>query len=80
MKQIAILITCFNRKPKTLACLKHIYEQENIDDINIDIFIVDGGQLTERQKLLRPVFRKLISVFTMDYFGQEACVQHGIWP
>ncbi len=43
MKQIAILITCFNRKSKTLACLKHIYEQKNIDDLNINIFIVDGG-------------------------------------
>jgi GT2 family glycosyltransferase len=43
MKQIAILITCFNRKDKTLSCLKSIYEQEDIDKYQVEVFIVDGG-------------------------------------
>lgn len=43
MKRIAILITCFNRKDKTLACLRSILEQEGIDKYEIEIFIVDGG-------------------------------------
>ena len=43
MKQIAVLITCFNRKEKTLACLKDIYAQEKPEDYTIDIYIVDGG-------------------------------------
>lgn len=28
MPTIAVLITCFNRKEKTLSCLKDIYAQE----------------------------------------------------
>lgn len=40
---IAILITVFNRKEKTLACLRSIYEQEGLSDYDIDIFIIDGG-------------------------------------
>lgn len=41
--EIAVLITCFNRKKKTLACLKDIYTQEKTDDCTIDIYVVDGG-------------------------------------
>lgn len=40
---IAILITVFNRKEKTLSCLRSIYAQEGFKDYDIDIFIVDGG-------------------------------------
>ena len=43
MKNIAILITCYNRKEKTLNCLKNIYELDKSDDVELDIFIVDGG-------------------------------------
>lgn len=42
-KSIAILITVFNRKEKTLACLRSIYEQVGMSDYDIDTFIVDGG-------------------------------------
>lgn len=43
MIKIAVLITCFNRKNKTISCIKDIYQQ--IKDINtqIDIYITDGG-------------------------------------
>lgn len=43
MKNIAILITCYNRKETTLNCLKNIYELDKSDDVGLDIFIVDGG-------------------------------------
>lgn len=43
MRQIAVLITCFNRKEKTLSCLKDIYAQEKADDISMDIYVIDGG-------------------------------------
>lgn len=36
---IAILITCHNRKNKTLKCLKHLSEQA----IKLDIYLVDDG-------------------------------------
>ena len=41
--KIAILITVFNRKEKTLSCLKDIYQQNGIKDHSVDIIIVDGG-------------------------------------
>lgn len=43
MTSIAILITCFNRKDKTLACLKSIYGQQGIEKYYVETFIVDGG-------------------------------------
>lgn len=41
--KVAVLITCFNRKEKTLACIKDIYTQEKVEDCVIDIYVVDGG-------------------------------------
>ena len=40
---IAVLLTVFNRKEKTIACLRSIYAQEGFEDNDIYIFIVDGG-------------------------------------
>lgn len=40
---IAILITVFNRKEKTLACLRSVYAQGHITDYDVNIFVVDGG-------------------------------------
>ena len=38
-KQLAVLITCHNRRDTTLACLKALYQQ----DVIIDVFLVDDG-------------------------------------
>lgn len=43
MINIAALITCFNRKEKTLRCISDIYGQAYQEDILIDIYVVDGG-------------------------------------
>ena len=43
MIKVAVLITCFNRKNKTLECIKHLYKQDCLDKVEISIFIVDGG-------------------------------------
>ena len=40
---IAILITCFNRRDKTLDCLKRLSQQIGVDDLKIEIFLVDDG-------------------------------------
>ena len=48
--QIAVLLTCFNRKEKTCTCLKSMYadlEKYNLnhseDNISLEIFLVDDG-------------------------------------
>lgn len=41
---IAILITCHNRKAKTLACIKTLFELQKPNNIiNVDVYLVDDG-------------------------------------
>ena len=39
----AVLITCHNRKPKTLACLDALFNQAIPSDLAIDVYLVDDG-------------------------------------
>lgn len=43
MNYIAILLTVFNRKEKTIKCLHNIEKQLLPNDIKTEIYIVDGG-------------------------------------
>lgn len=43
MKTIATLLTCHNRKEKTLKCLKALYEQVFSFDIDLKVFLTDDG-------------------------------------
>lgn len=43
MRRIAVLVTVFNRKDKTLACLKDVYSLSVHDGDKMDVFLVDGG-------------------------------------
>lgn len=43
MKTIAVLLTVFNRKGKTLQCLKRLYEQQSIEDCQVDVYLTNDG-------------------------------------
>jgi len=43
IKTIAVLLTCHNRKNKTLTCLKSLFDANLPDDFALDIFLVDDG-------------------------------------
>ena len=43
MNHIAILLTVFNRKEKTIKCLRNITAQSLPADTKFDIIIVGGG-------------------------------------
>ena len=45
MKKInmAVLITCHNRIQKTQTCLKSLFNQKKIENINLKVFLVDDG-------------------------------------
>lgn len=43
LKSIAVLITCFNRKEKTLNCIECLNNQVNIEHVKLKIFVIDGG-------------------------------------
>lgn len=43
---IAVLITCHNRKDKTLACLQNLFLQDGLDRLfKIQVFLVDDGSI-----------------------------------
>lgn len=41
--RLAALLTCHNRKPMTLACLKALFNQELKSEVIIDLYLVDDG-------------------------------------
>ena len=43
MKRIAVLLTVYNRRDKTLYCLDRLYHQENMDNYKVDVFLTDDG-------------------------------------
>lgn len=43
MKTIAILLTVYNRKEKTLQCLKNLYAQLPIGGYHSDVYLTDDG-------------------------------------
>ena len=47
MNQIAVLITCHNRKEKTLHCLQNLYKQS----ITCDVYLVDDGSIDGSSEL-----------------------------
>lgn len=42
-KNIAVLMTCHNRKEKTLNCLKHLYSCNIPEGYNFEVILVDDG-------------------------------------
>ena len=45
MLKIAVLMTCHNRKEKTLACLKSLYDNVIPDGYLLEVFLVDDGSI-----------------------------------
>lgn len=43
MKKVAVLLTCFNRKEKTLSCLKALFKVNRVVGISIDVFLLDDA-------------------------------------
>ncbi len=43
MKRLAVLMTCHNRREKTVSCLRRLFAQHGIDDVEVTVFLVDDG-------------------------------------
>lgn len=43
MKSIAVLLTVFNRKEKTLQCLKNLFRQEIPQDYSLEVYLTNDG-------------------------------------
>lgn len=57
IQNLALLLTCYNRKLATLECLKKIYEQ--IVFVEIDIFLCDDGSTDGTYEAVRQKYPKV---------------------
>ena len=56
---IAVLITCHNRKQKTIECLQYLSEQKNEREFQIDVFLVDDGSTDGTSDAIKIQFPKV---------------------
>lgn len=59
MKHIAVLLTCFNRKEKTLNALTHVYRSHNPykDSIALDVILTDDGSTDGTAEAVKSKFK-----------------------
>lgn len=54
---VAVLLTCHNRKEKTLRCLKHLFAQEsNAKKYFIEVFLVDDSSTDGTSEGVKDLF------------------------
>src|SRR4051794_17710906 len=53
---IAVLITCFNRRKKTLACLQRLEQQRLPEKAKLEIFLTDDGSSDGTAEAVRERF------------------------
>jgi len=58
MMVIAILITCHNRKAKTLACLDALFQNILPEGCSLDVFLVDDGSTDGTEQSVREQYPK----------------------
>lgn len=56
MQTIAILLTVFNRKMKTLECLEHLYKQIPLEGYKVDVYLTDDGCTDGTPKAVKEQF------------------------
>lgn len=56
MKRIAVLLTVYNRREKTIKCLYNLEKQQLSPDVILDVFIVDGGSTDDTVVSVKDVF------------------------
>ena len=67
MDKIAVLLTCYNRKNKTISCLKSFYKSVDLFNGNkeFDVFLVDDGSTDGTSEAIREQF-PLVNIIQGD--------------
>ena len=55
-KEIAVLLTCYNRKNKTVNCLNSFYNANKPEEYKFDIYLVDDGSTDGTGDVVKNVF------------------------
>ncbi|MGY6648825.1 glycosyltransferase family 2 protein [Wenyingzhuangia sp. IMCC45574] len=56
MIEVAVLLTVFNRKEKTLACLQNLFTQELTKDTRFTVYLVDDGSTDGTSETVKATF------------------------
>lgn len=56
MKTIAILLTCHNRREKTISCLKSLYKSTLPEGYQFDVYLVDDGSTDGTRESIETLF------------------------
>lgn len=56
MLHIAVLITVFNRKDKTIRCLSRLFDQKDASRFFLCVFVVDGGSTDGTAESIRTLY------------------------
>lgn len=56
MKKIAILLTCFNRREKTLLCLNAIFDEAVDSNFKLDVYLVNDGSTDGTEEAVEKSF------------------------
>ncbi len=57
---IAVLLTTFNRKQKTLACLQNLYKQQLPEDVQLKVFLTDDNSADETADAVKIAFPEVV--------------------
>lgn len=60
--QVAVLLTCFNRKDKTLTCLENLAAQKLPENVSLSIVLVDDGSTDGTSSAVREKFPDVVVV------------------
>lgn len=59
MKHLAVLLTCYNRKEKTLSCLEALFNCRLPDSYKLEVFLVDDGSTDGTGEAVKKQFKEV---------------------
>jgi GT2 family glycosyltransferase len=59
LKKIAVIITVYNRREKTLECLRHLFAQDNCG-LQITVYLTDDGSTDGTGDEVRRLFPQVV--------------------